>query len=133
MFRRVGSADSPLNKLHLESSRTPNSPGILITNTDSTSISSPKRRDNERQERQEDKKTRHRRQRSMSSFNKTWATMRGYMNSTRLVVLLVLCLQNSMFTTLRRYSQGVLNENYSKVRKRALIAMIQYNTIHCAM
>jgi len=40
--------------------------------------------------------------------------MKGYMNSTRLMVLVVLCLQNSMFTTLRRYSQGVLKENYSK-------------------
>lgn len=36
------------------------------------------------------------------------------MNSTRLMVLSVLCLQNSMFTTLRRYSQGVLKETYSK-------------------
>lgn len=41
-----------------------------------------------------------------------------YMNSTRLMVLLVLCLQNSMFTVLRRYSQGVLREVYSKVRKQ---------------
>ena len=38
-----------------------------------------------------------------------------YMNSTRLMVLLVLCLQNSLFTILRRYSQGVLREVYSKV------------------
>ena len=38
------------------------------------------------------------------------------MNSTRLAVLLILCLQNSMFTVLRRYSQGVLREVYSKVR-----------------
>jgi hypothetical protein len=41
--------------------------------------------------------------------------MTGYMNSTRLVVLAVLCLQNSLFTILRRYSQGVLKETYSKV------------------
>ena len=39
-----------------------------------------------------------------------------YMNSTRLMVLVVLCLQNSLFTVLRRYSQGVLQEVYSKVR-----------------
>ncbi|OEU07482.1 Nuc_sug_transp-domain-containing protein [Fragilariopsis cylindrus CCMP1102] len=36
------------------------------------------------------------------------------MNSTRLMVLIVLCLQNSLFTVLRRYSQGVLKEDYSK-------------------
>lgn len=35
-------------------------------------------------------------------------------SSIRWVVLLVLCLQNSLFTVLRRYSQGVLLENYSK-------------------
>lgn len=38
----------------------------------------------------------------------------GCMNSTRMMVLVVLCLQNSLFTVLRRYSQGVLRENYSK-------------------
>ena len=38
------------------------------------------------------------------------------MNSTKVLVLLILCLQNSMFTILRRYSQGVLKEDYSKVR-----------------
>jgi hypothetical protein len=38
------------------------------------------------------------------------------MSSTKMLVLLVLCLQNSMFTVLRRYSQGVLREVYSKVR-----------------
>ena len=32
------------------------------------------------------------------------------MSSTRMMVLAVLCLQNSMFTVLRRYSQGVLRE-----------------------
>lgn len=36
------------------------------------------------------------------------------MNSTRVLVLCILCLQNSMFTVLRRYSQGVLKETYSK-------------------
>jgi len=50
----------------------------------------------------------------MSSTKRTWAMMTGYMNSTRLLVLVVLCLQNSMFTILRRYSQGVLREEYSK-------------------
>lgn len=53
---------------------------------------------------------------NMSSAARTFAAMKGYMNSTRLVVLLVLCLQNSLFTSLRRYSQGVLKEEYSKVR-----------------
>ena len=32
----------------------------------------------------------------------------------RLAVLLILCLQNSLFTVLRRYSQGILLETYSK-------------------
>mmetsp|Transcript_17025 Transcript_17025/g.18940 ORF Transcript_17025/g.18940 Transcript_17025/m.18940 type:complete len:393 (-) Transcript_17025:322-1500(-) len=36
------------------------------------------------------------------------------MNSTKVIVLCILCLQNSMFTVLRRYSQGVLRELYSK-------------------
>ena len=35
-------------------------------------------------------------------------------NVIRLVVLVVLSLQNSLFTVLRRYSQGVLKEDYSK-------------------
>lgn len=39
------------------------------------------------------------------------------MNSTKVIVLCILCLQNSMFTILRRYSQGVLKEIYSKVRR----------------
>jgi UDP-sugar transporter A1/2/3 len=34
-------------------------------------------------------------------------------NGIKLAVLLVLCLQNSLFTVLRRYSQGVLQEKYS--------------------
>jgi solute carrier family 35 (UDP-sugar transporter), member A1/2/3 len=34
--------------------------------------------------------------------------------STRFLVLVVLSLQNSLFTVLRRYSQGVLKETYSK-------------------
>jgi UDP-sugar transporter A1/2/3 len=36
------------------------------------------------------------------------------MSSMRLVVLVVLSLQNSLFTLLRRYSQGILLESYSK-------------------
>lgn len=32
----------------------------------------------------------------------------------KLFVLFLLCMQNTMFTVLRRYSQGVLKENYSK-------------------
>lgn len=34
--------------------------------------------------------------------------------SIKLLVLIILSLQNSLFTVLRRYSQGVLKENYSK-------------------
>lgn len=36
----------------------------------------------------------------------------------RFLVLMILCFQNSMFTVLRRYSLGVLKEEYSKVRGR---------------
>ena len=36
----------------------------------------------------------------------------------RFMVLMILCLQNSMFTVLRRYSLGVLKEEYSKVREQ---------------
>lgn len=35
------------------------------------------------------------------------------MQSVRLLVLLLLCLQNSLFTVLRRYSKGILKEEYS--------------------
>ena len=40
-----------------------------------------------------------------------WCTS---VNSMKVLVLIVLSLQNSMFTVLRRYSQGVLLEKYSK-------------------
>jgi len=39
------------------------------------------------------------------------------MSSMKLFVLFLLCMQNTMFTVLRRYSQGVLKENYSKVSR----------------
>lgn len=39
---------------------------------------------------------------------------RSMMSSTKLFVLCLLCMQNTLFTVLRRYSQGVLKENYSK-------------------
>lgn len=38
----------------------------------------------------------------------------SYMSSMKMLVLVILCLQNSMFTIMRRYSQGVLKEVYSK-------------------
>ncbi len=41
---------------------------------------------------------------------------KSMMSSTKLFVLVLLCMQNTMFTVLRRYSQGVLKEIYSKVR-----------------
>lgn len=48
-------------------------------------------------------------------------------NGTRLMVLMILCLQNSIYTVLRRYSQGTLKEDYSKVRIRFdLSGCIQY-------
>ena len=40
---------------------------------------------------------------------------KSMMSSMKLFVLCLLCMQNTMFTVLRRYSQGVLKENYSKV------------------
>uniref|UniRef100_A0A7R9ZQF2 Sugar phosphate transporter domain-containing protein n=2 Tax=Craspedostauros australis TaxID=1486917 RepID=A0A7R9ZQF2_9STRA len=49
------------------------------------------------------------------SIKRPWyAAVGQYLNSTRMLVLIILCLQNSMFTILRRYSQGVLQEVYSK-------------------
>eukprot|EP00581_Thalassiosira_minuscula_P012980 CAMPEP_0183722696 /NCGR_PEP_ID=MMETSP0737-20130205/14573_1 /TAXON_ID=385413 /ORGANISM="Thalassiosira miniscula, Strain CCMP1093" /LENGTH=346 /DNA_ID=CAMNT_0025952907 /DNA_START=228 /DNA_END=1268 /DNA_ORIENTATION=+ len=39
---------------------------------------------------------------------------KSVMSSTKLFVLACLCFQNTLFTVLRRYSQGVLRENYSK-------------------
>ena len=53
--------------------------------------------------------------------------MLQYMNSTRLMVLVVLCLQNSLFTILRRYSQGVLQEAYSKVRLCMFVAAFPWD------
>lgn len=38
----------------------------------------------------------------------------SFISSMRMLVLVILCLQNSIFTVLRRYSQGVLKEVYSK-------------------
>lgn len=40
------------------------------------------------------------------------STIKG--GGTKLTVLIILCLQNTLFTVLRRYSQGVLRETYSK-------------------
>ncbi|KAL7450201.1 hypothetical protein ACHAWC_002159 [Mediolabrus comicus] len=39
---------------------------------------------------------------------------KSMMSSTKLFVLVLLCMQNTLFTVLRRYSQGVLKEIYSK-------------------
>jgi hypothetical protein len=41
--------------------------------------------------------------------------MASPMSSMKILVLFLLCGQNTMYTVLRRYSQGVLKENYSKV------------------
>ena len=49
-------------------------------------------------------------------------TMFPWFNNTKLMVLTVLCLQNSLYTLLRRYSQGVLKEKYSKVRSALFVA-----------
>lgn len=40
--------------------------------------------------------------------------MKACMSSTKFMVLMILCLQNTLFTVLRRYSLGVLKEQYSK-------------------
>lgn len=48
---------------------------------------------------------------SMNNSPKSWLAS---LCSIKVGVLLILCFQNSMFTLLRRYSQGVLKEAYSK-------------------
>jgi solute carrier family 35 (UDP-sugar transporter), member A1/2/3 len=45
--------------------------------------------------------------------------------SMRFLVLLILCLQNSLFTVLRRFSQGVLHEDYSKYEALLLAEIIK--------
>lgn len=71
----------------------------------------------------------------LSSVTRT----RSYLNmSIKWLVLLVLCFQNSMFTILRRYSQGVLKERYSmyevllagEVMKMAFSALMIRNWLH---
>lgn len=47
---------------------------------------------------------------------------KSMMSSTKLFVLVLLCMQNTLFTVLRRYSQGVLKEIYSKVSKVFLLS-----------
>ena len=49
-----------------------------------------------------------------SNNNKMGVSLSDF-GSMKLAVLVILCLQNSIFTVLRRYSQGVLKETYSKV------------------
>uniref|UniRef100_A0A7S2XLT5 EamA domain-containing protein n=1 Tax=Attheya septentrionalis TaxID=420275 RepID=A0A7S2XLT5_9STRA len=49
-----------------------------------------------------------------SHGGKSKARLPYLFSSIKLAVLVVLCLQNSLFTVLRRYSQGVLKETYSK-------------------
>ncbi len=44
----------------------------------------------------------------------TGKTKKSTLSAIKLGVLVILCLQNSIFTVLRRYSQGVLKEEYSK-------------------
>ncbi len=95
MFRRISTAESPLTK-----------------NKPATTISLPLPLPPQQPSNDDNKKHIY----FTGTTMKTLSAMKGYMNSTRVMVLVVLCLQNSMFTTLRRYSQGVLKENYSKVR-----------------
>lgn len=72
------------------------------------------------------KALKHRRSNSSESFDseiqkpapkyslKTMNASSNYsISSTKLAVLLILCFQNSVFTVLRRYSQGILKEKYS--------------------
>lgn len=47
------------------------------------------------------------------------------MSSIRLVVLVILCLQNSLYTVLRRYSQGILKEEYSKYEVLMMAELIK--------
>lgn len=97
MIRRIGS-DSPLTPTKRKSisivSSTNDIPGA-VENTEAEYTTTHTRR--------------------QKNYSNMFSSVKRYMNSTRLIVLLVLCLQNSMFTILRRYSQGVLKETYSKV------------------
>ena len=58
---------------------------------------------------------------------------KSMMSSMKLLVLCLLCMQNTMFTVLRRYSQGVLKENYSKVRRHTVHAPSLAIHHHCKM
>ena len=53
-------------------------------------------------------------------FKSTWGSM-------KLFVLFALCMQNTLFTVLRRYSQGVLREVYSKVSHHTCAQIERYN------
>lgn len=78
----------------------------------SASISSKSRHLPEDEEKEEDKE----KEADAQEKNRRSIMKLQCMNSTKIIVLCILCLQNSMFTILRRYSQGVLKEVYSKVR-----------------
>jgi len=49
-----------------------------------------------------------------SSISDSLPVQQGQCSSAKVLVLITLCFQNSCFTVLRRYSQGILKERYSK-------------------
>lgn len=50
---------------------------------------------------------------TVASLQSRWSSWLSVLCSTKMLVLIVLSLQNSLFTVLRRYSQGVRKETYS--------------------
>ena len=126
MFRRTGSTDQKEKRPSLESTGLHlSSQSLSGLNQSSRSLSgknlSSSEDDDEKEWKQHENNTadgasRKNKKKKKNFLGKHWAAVTGYMNSTRLMVLLVLCLQNSMYTILRRYSQGVMKETYSKVR-----------------
>jgi len=106
MIRRGNSLSSPLNspKSPLDKNKSDHLPNsVLFPEIEKDGIND-----------EEDESSKGHLHDSFVSIKRIFKMMKGYMNSTRLMVLVVLCLQNSIFTLLRRYSQGVLRETYSK-------------------
>ena len=61
----------------------------------------------------------------------TIMVLKSMMSSMKLLVLCLLCMQNTMFTVLRRYSQGVLKENYSKVSNHYCAYLVCVRILIC--
>jgi hypothetical protein len=66
-----------------------------------------------------------------SDLKKSQNTSSYNMNRIKFFVLLVLCLQNTLFTVMRRYSLGVLKEKYSKVRRMYTCVLSDPHCLAC--